>query len=201
MGGSATSSATKPATISRIVSVRPQPFRDDRRQSVIDEELQPAAESGSPRSRTASAAYLSASRASSAFKVGIGVQDVSLAHAVGNHADDRRDPDAQPADPRDATHLIRSDRDPRERHRCFSLRWRRSGRLRQRRRRNLSAARRRAQPSAGITSAASRSSCCASSTSGLSRVSSAPASATARMPAVHASAGPARMCSDHPPRP
>ena len=199
MGGSATSSATKPATISRIVSVRPQPFRDERRQSVIDEELQPAAESGSPRSRTASAAYLSASRASSAFKVGIGIQDVSLAHAVGNHADDRRDPDAQPADPRDATHLIRSDRDPRERHRCFSLRWRRSGRLRSRR--NLSAARRRAQPSAGITSAASRSSCCASSTSGLSRVSSAPASATARMPAVHASAGPARMCSDHPPRP
>jgi hypothetical protein len=59
----------------------------------------------------------------------------------------------------------------------------------------------RAQLSAGITSAESRSSCCASSMSGLSRISSAPAFATARMPAVHASAGPARMCSDQRPPP
>jgi hypothetical protein len=58
-----------------------------------------------------------------------------------------------------------------------------------------------AQLSAGITSAASRSSCPASSTSGLSRISSAPASATFRMPAVHTSGGPARMCSVQPPRP
>jgi hypothetical protein len=64
-----------------------------------------------------------------------------------------------------------------------------------------SAAQPRGQLSAGITSAESRSSCCASSTSGLSRISSAPASATARMPAAHTSAGPARMCCDQPPRP
>ena len=54
---------------------------------------------------------------------------------------------------------------------------------------------------AGITSAASRSSCCASSTIGLSRISSAPASATERIRATQSSAGPAKMCSDHPPRP
>lgn len=58
-----------------------------------------------------------------------------------------------------------------------------------------------AQLSAGITSAASRSSCSASSTIGLRRMSSAPASATALMPAAHSSAGPAKMCSDQPPRP
>lgn len=57
------------------------------------------------------------------------------------------------------------------------------------------------QLSAGITSAASRSTCRASSTSGLSRISSAPASPTAWMPAAHLSAGPARMCSDQPSRP
>ena len=57
------------------------------------------------------------------------------------------------------------------------------------------------QLSAGITSAASRSSCSASSRIGLSRISSAPASATVRIPAAHSSGGPAKMCSDQPPRP
>ena len=64
------------------------------RPRVVDEEPQPAAVSGSSRSRTASAAYLSASITSSASEAGISLEDLVSGHAGRDHVDDRCHRDA-----------------------------------------------------------------------------------------------------------
>jgi hypothetical protein len=46
---------------------------------------------------------------SSAFEVGIDVEDLSVTYPVGDHADDGHDGHAEPAGARDAAHLVRSD--------------------------------------------------------------------------------------------
>lgn len=53
-----------------VVAGRSEPLRHNRRQRVVDEELQPAGTSGSSRSRIAAAAYSSASRMSSGSRSG-----------------------------------------------------------------------------------------------------------------------------------
>src|SRR5262249_15282691 len=55
-----------------------------------------------------------------AFQIWIGAQYLGLGHAVGDHADDGRNRDAEAANARHATHLARVRRYARELHRCLA---------------------------------------------------------------------------------